>query len=135
MMVSQTDQLQGKGMRCLHQNPSLLPSLLSQHHGTVRLLTLLHSHYRNTKTNVTYKHINSTKRKHPFHLLLVSDNPVTKMEDGGLVMLKYHNLSIDVLRGLIYNKHNTEVLHQSNYVLSVSPYAITRCQKITFPMT
>lgn len=99
--------------------PMTLTFVLSQHQGTVRLLTLLHSHYRNTKINVTSKHINSTKHKHPLDLLLVSDNPVTKMEDGGLVMLKYNNLSIDVLRGLIYTKYNIEVLHQSNYVFIV----------------
>lgn len=58
------------------------------------------------------------KHECPFDLLLVRDNTITKREDGGLTMLKYHYLSIDVLRGDIYNKHNIEVLHQSNYVLS-----------------
>lgn len=70
-----------------------------------------------------------------FSLLLVSDNTIMKMEDGGLVMLHHHDMSTDVLKGTIYNKHNVKVLHQSNYGFSISPYAIIRCQKITFPTT
>lgn len=57
------------------------------------------------------------KHEHPFDPLLISDNTIIKMEDGGL-MLKHHNLSIDVLKGVIYSKPNIEVFHQSNYVLS-----------------
>lgn len=68
------------------------------------------------------------KHMRPFNLLLLSGN-------GGLVMLKHHDLSIDVLKGTIYNKHNIKVLHQSNCGFSILSYAITRCQKITFPIT
>lgn len=51
---------------------------------------------------------------HPFNLLPVSGNKITKTEDKGLVTLKHHNTSTDVLKGTIYNEHNVKVLHQSN---------------------
>lgn len=58
-----------------------------------------------------------------------------KTEDRRLVMLKHHDMSIDVLKGTIYKKHNVNVLDQLNYRFSISSYAIIRCQKITFPTT
>lgn len=73
------------------------------------------------------------KHMHLFNLLLVSNNTIMKTEDGGVVMLKRHDVSIDVLKGTICNKHAIKILHQSNYEFSISSYAIIRCQKITFP--
>lgn len=41
-----------------------------------------------------------------------------RTEDGGLVMLKYLDVSIDVLKGTVCNKHAVKILHQSNYEFS-----------------